>query len=296
MIRQAQPQDHAQLKALWSQVFGDTEQAVNAHFALRHRDEDMLVWAEDARIDGMLTMLPLTLVRGDAQRRADAGPREAGAAIYPARYIYAVATAPERRGQGIAGELLERAGELIRARGEAAAVLVPASKSLFDYYEKRGYRTAFSLNVVDFSADALPPCPDAGTLAPCASADYARIRDRAFAQAGLYARWDERAVDYALHILGEGGGAARLTLGSGEGVACWSREGEQLLVRELALVGIDVPDALALLHRAVGASSYRVRLAVGAEPNAGVTPFGMIRWFIPERAPGAPGYLSLALD
>ncbi|MEA5068712.1 MAG: GNAT family N-acetyltransferase [Christensenellaceae bacterium] len=283
MIRLAQPLDYAQLKPLWSRVFGDSAQAVDAHFALRHRDEDMLVWAEDERICGMLTMLPLTIMQNDA--------------AYPARDIYAVATAPERRGRGIAGELLERAGELILARGEAAAVLVPASKSLFDYYEKRGYRTAFALNVVDADAGALPPCSDAGTLSPCASADYTRIRDRAFAQAGLYARWDERAVDYALGILGEGGGAARLTLGGGEGVAAWSREDDCVLVRELALLGIDVPAALALLHRAVGAPSYRVRLPAGAQPNAEATPFGMIRWFIPEPAPmDAPGYLSLALD
>ena len=280
MIREARRGDHAQLKALWTGVFGDAPEAVDAYFSLRHRDEDMLVWAEDGRIGGMLSMLPLKLALGERE--------------YPARYIYAVATALDRRGRGVAGQLLERAGERIAERGEAAAALVPASESLFGYYAKRGFRTAFSLSVADFDARALPPPPD-GEVAGCSAGEYARIRDRAFAGGGLYARWDERAVGYALHALGDGG-AARLMFGGGEGAACWSRAGGTVLVRELALVGIDVPSALALLNRELGASSYRVRLPAGAIPGAEVAPFGMIRWYIPEPEVEAPGYLSLALD
>ncbi|NLF28067.1 MAG: GNAT family N-acetyltransferase [Clostridiales bacterium] len=280
MIRLAEGGDHAQLKALWTAVFGDTPEAVDAYFSLRHRDEDMLVWAENGRIDGMLSMLPLELILNKKE--------------YPARYVYAVATAPTQRNRGIAGLLLGRAGELIAERGEAAAVLVPASASLFDYYAKRGFRTAFSLNVADFDARALPPCPD-GQLADCSSGEYARIRDRAFAGSGLYARWDERAVGYALQALGDGG-AARLILNGGEGAVCWTRTGCGVLVRELALVGIDVPFALALLHRKLGALSYRARLPAGAIPKADIAPFGMIRWFAPEPAVDGPGYLSLALD
>jgi hypothetical protein len=54
---------------------------------------------------------------------------------------------------------------------------------------------------------------------------------------------------------------------------------------------MDVLNAMAILHGAAGASSYRVRL-----PGGG-TPFGMIKWLIPEpRVEGGPGYLALALD
>ena len=281
MIRLAQDRDHGQLKALWTQVFGDAPQEVEADFALRHQNENMLVWAQEDRIQGMLSMLPLTLIQG----------KEA----YPARYIYAVATAPEQRGRGIAGLLLERAGELIRARGEAAATLVPASDSLFNYYARRGYHTAFSLNVVDFDAASLAGCPQAGLVLPCAGGEYTRVRDRAFSQSGLYARWEEEAVEYALHTLGDGG-AALLNLEGGEGVAAWSPMEGGVLVKELALVGISVPQALALLHRQIGAPWYRVRLAAGTQPEGKAVPFGMIRWLIPQPASGGAGYLSLALD
>lgn len=283
MIRLAQSRDHGQLKALWARVFGDSPPEVEAYFALRHRDEDMLVWAQGQEIQGMLSMLPLALRQGEK--------------AYPARYIYAVATAPEERGRGIATLLMDAAGEEIRARGEAAGVLVPASESLFGYYTKRGYRTAFFLDVVDVEAGALSPCPVGGQVLPCSSAQYVRIRDEAFGQNRLYARWDERAVDYALGALGKGG-AALLTLEGGQGVAAWSPMEGGVLVRELALVGLEVPTALALLHRQAGAARYRVRLAAGTQPGVQATPFGMIRWFIPEPEPGpeGAGYLALALD
>lgn len=261
------------------QVFGDDAAAVDLYFALRHRDEDMLVWQEDGEIGGMLSMLPVSLCLGKA--------------AYPSRYIYAVATAPALRGRGIASALLTHASGVIAERGEAAALLSPATDSLFGYYEKRGYRTAFSLSVAQFRASDLPPCPEGCAYAQCSTSAYARIRDRAFAERGLYARWDERALAYALRTLG--GGAGRLTLAGGEGVVAWSRTEGCVLVRELGLVGVDIPKALAVLHGALGAPAYRVRLPAGDWPGA-ITPFGMIRWCIPEPACDAPGYLALALD
>lgn len=280
MIRLAQSRDHQQLKSMWTRVFGDDSEAVEAYFSMRHRDDSMLVWSENGVIGGMLSMLPLTLMTG----------KEA----YPARYIYAVATEPEQRGRGIATALLERAGELITALGEAAAVLAPASDSLFGYYEKRGYHTAFSLNISDFEGSALPACPVTGALTRCAAGEYKRVRDRAFSQSGLYACWDEQAVGYALRALGDGG-AEYLSLDGGEGVAAWSRMDGAVLVRELALVDIDVPSALALLHRYLGAPIYCVRLAADAWPGA-ATPSGMLRWFVPPPEPSVTGYLSLTLD
>lgn len=285
MIRQARNEDRAQVKELWTQAFGDDAAAVELYFRLRHRDEDMLVWAEQGRVDGMLSMLPLSLRAGDR--------------TYPARYIYAVATAQAQRGRGIATALLRRAGDEIAARREAAAVLVPASDGLYDYYAKRGYQTAFAFRAADFDAASLPPCPRGGVLLPCTAEEYARIRDRAFGDQPLYARWDDQAIDYALRATCDAetgnAGAGRLVCKEAEGIAVWSRTGSEVLVRELGLVGFDVPSALAVLHRALGAAVYRVRLAPGMSSGE-MTPFGMIRWFASPPALTAPGYLSLALD
>ncbi len=283
MIRFATPGDHMKLKSLWQDIFGDSREAVEDYFARRHHDGNMLVEAQGDDIAGMLSMLPLRLT----------SPGQS----FPARYIYAVATDVKYRNQGISTRLLDYAHAYMQSRGEAAAVLVPASPSLFDFYGKRGYQTAFLLDIIRFNAGDLPPCPKDGRFSPCSPGAYARLRDRAFLSSRLYACWDEKAVAYAVWALGPEGGVTRLFAGSGEGCAAWEWREGTVLVRELALVNMDVPAALAVLHQALKAPAYQVRLPASSLPGANTLPFGMIRWLNPEPALlGEPPYLSLALD
>jgi predicted acetyltransferase len=153
MIRFATGGDRERLKKLWGDIFGDTPEMVEAYFAHRHRDENMLVETQGDDIAGMLTMLPLRL----------ATPGKS----FPARYIYAVATDTRYRNLGVSTRLLEHAHTFMQGRGEAAAILVPASPSLFDFYGKRGYKTAFSLDTVRFEDKNLPPFPGDGYFKPC---------------------------------------------------------------------------------------------------------------------------------
>ncbi len=283
MIRYAAKIDHPYLKALWQEVFGDPKEAVDAYFALRHKDENMLVEVFEGTVAGMLTMLPVTL----SSSRGD----------FPARYIYAVATAPAFRNRGISTRLLDYAHLEMQKKGEAAAILVPATPSLFDFYGKRGYQTAFALNILHLSAASLPPFPENSRIEPCSSGEYARLRDAAFVKSRLYARWNTSDIRYAMETFGEAGGVTKLSLGRGEGCAAWERQGDGVLIRELALAGMDIPTAVSLLHGQLGASGYTLRLMEGSFAGAETQPFGMIRWLIaePELA-GAPPYLSLALD
>lgn len=283
MIRFASGSDHAPLKGLWSDIFGDSPDMVEDYFARRHRDENMLVEVIGGDIAGMLTMLPLHLLSPGRSLNA--------------RYIYAVATAIPYRNQGVSTRLLDSAHEIMKSLGEAAAILVPASPSLFDFYQKRGYKTAFSLDVIRLDAGSLPPFPDNGRFASCSAAVYTRLRDRAFASSRLYACWDERSVQYAVFPLSQEGGALHLISGKGEGCAAWERQGDTVFVRELALVNMDISTALSVLHRALNAKAYQVRLPESSIPGADTLPFGMIKWLIPEPAlSGTPPYLSLALD
>jgi ribosomal protein S18 acetylase RimI-like enzyme len=253
MIRFAQAGDRARLMELWASIFGDPAEAIEGYFARRHADENMLVFVEGGALCGMLSMLPLTLVSGNAS--------------FPARYVYAVATDPVFRGRGIATELIFRAHEIMVARGDQASVLVPASERLFGYYEKRGYRTSFFIDALTFDAAALPPFPAGGAYDACAPGAYARLRDAAFSGRGLYARWDEKSVAFAC----EGLNLTKLKLDKGVGCALWEKGEGGVFVRELALSGMNVLDAMAILHGAAGASSYRVRLPGGGAP------FGMIK-------------------
>jgi len=284
MIRFAQAQDHPRLKALWMEVFGDSREAVDAYFSLRHADENMLVDTGQGEIAGMLSMLPVTLCTGGGQ-------------TYPARYIYAVATDIRFRNRGISTALLEAAHRHMQSLGEAASVLAPASPSLFDFYGKRGYRTVFSLDIFTINAAELPPPPPHGAAAACSAQAYVDIRDRAFSGNSLYVRWDEPAVAYAMRVFAQTGGMAMVTWDGGEGCAAWEKAEDGVVVKELALARGDVQTALSVLHGRLQTNRYTVRLMRGTVPDTLPTPFGMIRWLIPEPAlAGKPPYLSLAMD
>ena len=283
MIRFATGDDRGKLKRLWGEIFGDSPEMVEAYFARRHRDENMLVEILGDEIAGMLSMLPLRLV---SQGKS-----------FPARYIYAVATDTRYRNQGVSTRLLDYAHAFMQGRGEAAAILVPASPSLFDFYGKRGYKTAFSMDTVRMEGTSLPLFPRGGCYMPCTPGEYASLRDKAFSSSRLYACWDENSVAYAIMSFGPEGGVTRLSSGHGEGCAAWERQEDTVLNRELALINMDVPTALAVLHKSLDAKTYQIRLPENSIPGAATLPFGMIRWLIPEPALlGCPPYLSLALD
>jgi predicted N-acetyltransferase YhbS len=284
MIRFAARGDYPSLKTLWTSAFGDTREALDEYFALRHTDENMLVDAREAGVAGMLTMLPVTLSASGGQ-------------AWRARYIYAVATDERCRGQGVASALLNAAHAHMRSLGEAAAVLAPASDSLFDYYGKRGYKTAFFSDVVTMHAGTLPPFPPKGRVSACSAAGYTRLRNQAFHGSRLYVRWDENAVAYAMRTFAQKGGVTEVSWEGGRGCAAWEAAEDGVVVRELALSGGDFQTALAVLHSRLGAKRYTLRLAEGTAPGAVPRPVGMILWLIPEpETAGTPPYLSLTMD
>ena len=60
-------------------------------------------------------------------------------------YIYGVATRKSHRGKGYSTALLNDTHEYLLGEGYAGAILVPASPSLFAFYERLGYKTCSSV-------------------------------------------------------------------------------------------------------------------------------------------------------
>jgi len=123
MIRNLTVDDYPQVLRIWQTCFGDDEAYVRFFWenAFAHCTgfgyyvEDMLV--------SMLFMLPGMLEPNQVS----------------AHYIYAVATLPEHRKQGLATKLLQYAA----ASGASALVLYPATAQLQAYYIKQGFVLAF---------------------------------------------------------------------------------------------------------------------------------------------------------
>lgn len=120
--------------SIWQESFGDTKEEIveflNA-FSARMR---VFVWKEQKQVAGQLCLLPVTL---SCKKQ-----KEAKAGVFPAEYIYAVATAAGLRGRGIGTALLGAASDMLRAEGKAG-ILVPADEALAVFYKERGFRNCF---------------------------------------------------------------------------------------------------------------------------------------------------------
>lgn len=281
-IRQARASDLPQLKALWMEAFQDSAEATDFYFAHRNRYEYLLVEEEQGLVRGMLSMLPIQLLsEGKAHK---------------ARYLFAIATGQAFRGQGISTRLMQEAEARARAEGAAATLLVPATPSLFDFYGRRGYETAFWYGHLLVKPEELPQPPDGARLYAPDAGQMLRLRDLAFQASRLYARWDEEALRYVAHAAQVYGAAlCAFEAADAAGYAYGEWDGDKLIVKDLALHGIGPMAALALLHQRFQAARYQLRLPEGLLPTPR-QPYGMIKAFQSLSADGSPPYLALGKD
>ncbi len=114
--------DEIDCKQLWQEVFTEDEEAFIDSFLIRHyRRSQMLRIEEDGRLVSMLHLIPFESELGRTT------------------YIYAVATAPDHRGRGLATRLMQQAMQLIEEREEDAAILIPSEESLKAFYTPFGF-------------------------------------------------------------------------------------------------------------------------------------------------------------
>ncbi len=127
MFRMALERDRPGVIQLWQQVFGDEEPFISQCV------RQFIGW------DNLyVAVQPLTENTADeVVGILSAVPSNIG--IYKGVYLFALATEPEVRGGGIMSGLMGYAEKMEKDKGAKFAALIPAEKSLFDYYSKRGY-------------------------------------------------------------------------------------------------------------------------------------------------------------
>ena len=142
IIRRSTHEDIPFLQKLWQEVFGDPP-AFTERFYENFGADCALIAVTEGKIVAMIHTLPVAM--------AQAGQYRWGT------YLYALATSPTHRGQGIASELLtvaERAPfatlPLLSGANESGlqeisdlipsfSILIPGEESLFNYYRRKGY-------------------------------------------------------------------------------------------------------------------------------------------------------------
>ncbi len=116
-----------QLHTLWKDVFGDEDGYIDLFFARAFPSCHPFAVIENGEVQSVLYLLDCRL--------------QAGRKLYDGYYLYAAATKPQYRRKGLMRSLIEEAKAFLHETGKDFIVLLPAGKSLYDYYEKFGFVT-----------------------------------------------------------------------------------------------------------------------------------------------------------
>lgn len=255
MIEFAGRTDFSEIVSLWHKVFGDSENIVLKY--LERFFDRVLVFREGGRILGMLSLLPISV-------REKTG-----------YYVYAVATAEESRGKGVASKLLEYSKKL--CGDEKFLILVPASASLFDFYKRFDFSEINCITkkvlTSEVGASSLP-------ITPVSSTEILILRKEFFESRDFF-EWDIDVLDL-MHDFG----TRFFRIGEKSGFLICDVFENEINIKELCTFDIDTKTALAAVRSYFNVDVYAYTL-----PKPDSFPSAMV-WGAEFKNP----YFNLALD
>ena len=116
------------LRKLWQDSFGDTEDFLDSFFATAYHPDRCRCITDSGKILGALYWFDC-LYQGESLA-----------------YLYAIATHPSYRNQGICRRLMQETHQHLAQQGYLGTLLVPGNKTLFDFYKKMGYQTCSTVS------------------------------------------------------------------------------------------------------------------------------------------------------
>lgn len=220
-----------QLRALWSAGFGDSAQELDDFFRTAAPVCTIYAATEGETLAAAACVMPHTVCCDGAEKQA--------------AYLYAVATDPRFRKQGVCRALLGHIEKELKKKYVSCVLLVPADAALCAMYQRLGYRGAPR----GWQTENLP--------AACGQAEKTDLISYAGLRETLL--WDTVHVRYAKPLLELAGCSIdfyALRLGSGAGCAAVERrEDGTVLVHEL------LPDSRFLPALAAAVDAQQVTLA-----------------------------------
>ena len=276
-LRPSVPDDVPRQRELWSLAFGDDGAYVDNFYQNYYRPERVLVLEENGVVQAMTAWFDTDFVVSDQER-------------YKAGYLYAVATHPDARGRGFAGQLLEYADTYLnKEQGCQAVTTVPAEESLYRFFGANGFRECFTHDHCKWTGD-LKSQPGL-VLEPLSPARYGQMREELLAGTPHIA-YPEEALRYQAGCCQVSGGGLFLLKLSKPVLLCAEGMGDgTLLVKEL-----------------LGAEKEELPVILGVFPNfsgwyrtpGGVGRFGMLKWLSADLTQGwnwtKTAYMGLGFD
>ncbi|MDD2798293.1 MAG: GNAT family N-acetyltransferase [Bacteroidales bacterium] len=193
MIRKAQIIDIPQIVLLWQISFGDSDEYIYSFLETVGREDRCFVVESEGKICSMLFLLPAMMHVNGTSRNVE--------------YIYACATSPEHRAQGLMRELLDFTFNQAKVQSVFAQILIPASEQLSQYYKQSGFKSFFSKSnfVVDRQELA-----SAQPLTENLIQEIIDIRTRIL-KSEFVVQWSEEHLKFTLKDLAKNGGKVVIT-------------------------------------------------------------------------------------
>lgn len=279
-----------QLRQMWMRCFGDSQMYTDYLFEGLIKPQNLLVYTFDSVPAAMLCLQPFALQTplGNAQ----------GA------YIFGVATLPEHQGRGLSTALMEHAHAHLAQNGYALSALVPAAESLFAFYARLGYETAFFIEKRMLAARDIAKQSDCA-LTPVELATLDDMRGEYFGGRKLFVRWDRSFLQYVgdeCRFLG--GEVLAVSCNGSDGYAvCYPYKGT-VVIKELAIAEEMFGSVMAAIHQRYQGERYVVYLTADFSAAAvkNCLPFAMVKWYDIEKGltlksmPSRSAYIGHVLD
>lgn len=292
MIRFADEMMRDDIKMLWHDCFGDSNEYVDFFLDHYNISQHMLVFIDGDKPVSMLSLLPMSVVTRDGM-------------TLNGRYIYAVATDPRYRGRGLSTKLLEFTHDYLKKNGVRLSVLAPAKGDLYNFYHKRGFESMFFIGNAVLAAEDIPLYGKSFCISEATPEEFGRIREAAFSGRSMFVRWGGEALAYRLAETSMlGGETLLLCADNARGIAVCHNDGDTVRVRELALDGMTLADAAGILQQKYHAREIALRLPMDAQCPVPLerSPLAMAYWYdsdyksmVRQGEQGEP-YINLVLD
>lgn len=176
IIEQGRKEDIPRLTDLWQEAFGDSREFIGKFFRTGFAPE------RSAVADGGAGALYWFDCLWKGKKIA---------------YIYAVATEKKSRGKGICGKLMAYTHQVLKDRGYAGAILVPAEESLSQMYGKMGYIPLKKAVILSASEESPKHSKDSAT--EISAEEYMRLREKLLPEGAVH--HTEKAFSYMAEFM-----------------------------------------------------------------------------------------------
>ncbi|HIU42717.1 MAG TPA: GNAT family N-acetyltransferase [Candidatus Ventrousia excrementavium] len=151
--RAARDGEFEQLRVLWKEGFGDSDEFIDEYQRLIYQPQNAEVAFCDGKIVSMIMVVPTTFHR-------------AGKEPLPAGYAYALTTAQGYRRRGIGVAVYRSLTDRKMADGMVCIASSPGDESLLHFYLRHSWKIAFYVRELAIAANELPQAIQADWTTP----------------------------------------------------------------------------------------------------------------------------------